>query len=176
MYSRGKIYKIVSPSHPDLVYYGSTCNDLYKRLNQHKSPSNGTNSKLIVCYVDVCIVLVENFSCNSKNELCAKEYEYILANKCVNKLGKGFDQKEYRIENKEQKKKYNTKYYVENKDKIKEYYVENKDKIKEYKKEYNRQKITCECGRTSTQGNLARHRKSEFHLKKTPHADTLSEP
>ena len=45
-YSRGKIYKIISPSHPELVYYGSTCNDLYKRLHQHKQPNNNTNSKI----------------------------------------------------------------------------------------------------------------------------------
>ena len=149
MYSRGKIYKIVSPSHPELVYYGSTCNELYKRLSCHKAPSNNTNSKLIMCYDDVCIVLVENFSCNSRNELYAKEYEYILSNKCVNRLGRGFDQKEY----------------------TKDYYAANKDKIKECVS----QKIICECGRTVIKNHLARHRKSAFHLKKTSHVDTSIE-
>lgn len=179
MYSRGKIYKIVSPSHPDLVYYGSTVNELYKRLNQHKLPSNGTNSKLIMCYDDCKIILVENFSCNSRNELLAKEYEYILANECVNKMGKGFDKKEYRkeyyIENKEYLIERMKEYRTEHKENIKKYRTEHSTEIKEQRKKYYAetkdkiiermlQKVTCECGTETASSNLLRHKKTLKHM------------
>lgn len=168
MYSRGKIYKIVSPSHPELVYYGSTVNELYKRLCQHKTTSKNTTScKLIICYDDAKIVLVENFACNDRNELQSKEYEYISNNECVNKLGRGLD--------KDRLKDRMKNYYVENKDliaeKCKNYRNENKEQIKERRQ----QTITCECGKTIQKKNLANHRKSTFHLKNIPHADTSIE-
>ena len=140
MYSRGKIYKIISPSHPELVYYGSTCTELYKRFHGHKTVSNKSNSKLIVCYDDAKIILVETYPCNTRNELQAKEYEYIIANECINKQGKGLNIENRKEYMKDYLKEYNKKYYVENKDKIKEnmkeYYTENKDKIKENMKDY----------------------------------------
>jgi hypothetical protein len=110
MYERSKIYKIISPSNPELVYYGATCNELYKRFGQHKSTSNKTNSKLIVCHEDACIVLVENFPCKDRNELRAKEHEYINNNTCVNKSGKEKTPEEL-VQMKERNRRYALKYY-----------------------------------------------------------------
>jgi hypothetical protein len=60
-----------------------------------------------------------------------------------------------------------------NKDKIiernKAYCEANKDKIREYqkkyRKEYNKIKIICECGRESLKKHIGRHLKSNKHIK-----------
>ena len=181
-YSRGKIYKIVSPSHPELVYYGSTCNELYKRFYCHKQLTfNSTQSKLIMCYDDAKIILVESYPCNNRNELEAKEFEYITNNECVNKCGKGRDienQKEYRKEyytiHKESHNNKMKQYYEEHKEeyskKWKQYYEEHKEELIENKKEYlkkhyeeHKKLIICECGKTITQHNLKQHKETKFH-------------
>jgi hypothetical protein len=158
MYSRGKIYKIVSPSNPDLVYYGATVNDLHKRFAVHRSAHNNTNSKLIMCYDDACIVLVENFSCKDKNELRAKEVEYILGNNCVNKTGKGAPSR-----NKEYVKDYNKEYKLNHLERSKEYnktyYETNKERLKEKARE----KQTCVCGGKYTMSHKAEHEKTYKH-------------
>lgn len=38
-------------------------------------------------------------------------------------------------------------------------------KNKEYYLNYYKRKLECECGKISTYGNIARHRKSKKHLK-----------
>lgn len=86
--------------------------------------------------------------------------------------------KKYVNENREivlEKKK---KYYQENKEKFKLYWQENKEKnrlnkLKNYsknKEKYNnikREKITCECGKIISKGNLYEHKKSKYHCDKT---------
>jgi hypothetical protein len=132
-YQNSKIYKIVSPSNPDLVYYGSTTQKLSVRMAEHRR--NTTASKEILCFDDAIILLVENYPCFNKEELHKKEGEYILNNNCVNKYVAGRSMKQYREDNKEHIKEYNKKYKEENKEMIKEYREENKDKAKEYREE-----------------------------------------
>ena len=138
-YQRGKIYKLISKQTND-VYYGSTIETvLTNRLSGHRkhyklwlnNKSNYISSYEIVKYDDVKIILVENFPCNTKYELTAREQYYIDNNECVNKWKActGLSKQEYY-------KKYNE----EHKDKILEYrkqYTEHhKDRIFEYKKQY----------------------------------------
>jgi len=89
-YKNGKIYRIVSPSHPELVYYGSTTQTLSQRMAGHrrsfKNEASGITSKKVLQYEDAMIILVENCPCNSKEELNKKEKEYIINNECVNKV------------------------------------------------------------------------------------------
>ena len=134
-YQLSKIYRI-EPNNSDCdgdVYYGSSCEPyLSRRIDGHRSAYkrwlNGKNSKVMVYElfekygVENCsIVLVENFSCDSKEELHAREKFYIKNNKCVNKNIPLRRDKEYR---------------EDNIDKIKQYSKNNADKIKKYKKEY----------------------------------------
>lgn len=175
MYKNAQIYKVVSPSHPELVYYGSTCTPLRKRMNTHKHPTNKSNSRLITCFEDCTIVLVENFPCKSKAELYAREYHYISNNQCVNKMGRhGFRlgrEKEY-------SKERNKLYRETHKDKVieqqKEYYEANKDKLLEQRKEYYEAhkdkiieqmsvKVTCECGSEVRHGSIATHKRTIKH-------------
>jgi hypothetical protein len=139
-YNNSKIYKIVSPSNPDLIYYGSTTQKLCVRMASHRCRPGKTKSGLITCYDDAIILLVENFSCNSKEELHKKEGEYILNNNCINKYVAGRTSKQYREHNKEIIKNNKKQYYEENKEKLsidkKIYYEENKEKLKEYRDQY----------------------------------------
>ena len=72
-YQNGKIYKLVC-SDTGNIYVGSTCKTLNARLSNHKSKTfNQCSSK---SFINPKIVLIESFSCNSKQELELKEREY----------------------------------------------------------------------------------------------------
>jgi len=64
-YNNGKIYKIINENN-ETVYIGSTTLALYKRWSKHHH--NSPNNK---------IILIENHSCNSREELCKREQELI---------------------------------------------------------------------------------------------------
>ena len=145
-YSKGQIYKLWTLESNE-IYIGSTINPLYKRLGQHKNGSNKCNSRfLFERYKDVKIELVENFSCNSKKELNAREGHHqrlnkdILVNKCIAGRNTKEAKKQYRHDHAEEIKEHKRQYRIENADKIKEYNkqytTENADKIKESKKQY----------------------------------------
>ena len=103
-YQKAKIYKLWSPQGTeDEVYYGSTCNDLRYRKNQHKK--NNTNkcmSKILFeKYTDVRIELVEEYPCANRAELNKREGKYIRENNCLNKCIAGRTRKEWLEDNKE---------------------------------------------------------------------------
>jgi hypothetical protein len=142
IYQHGKIYKIISYSHPELVYYGSTTQQLCRRMVQHRlnfKCGKNVSSSEIVKYNDAIILLVIQYPCNNKEQLERKEGEYIKNNECVNKLVAGRTKVEYIEDNKENISNKGKKYYKVNKDilldKSKEYYEVNKEKLK--KKEVN---------------------------------------
>ena len=150
----GKIYLL---SGIDNYYYvGSTVKDLNYRLTKHKG-----DSKIKDTYVykhfnklgwdNVKIDLLEQYPCNSKEELLIKENEYINSvkgdNNCLN-LNNSYMTEEdkiewkrqYRQDNKEQIKEYNKNYVVNHKEivlqKQKEYRDAHKQELKEYFKKY----------------------------------------
>jgi len=156
-YSSGKIYmvypKVEDPDEGD-VYYGSTTVTLARRMAVHRSKKNCSSKLLFDKYgVENCFIeLVENYPCETKEQLYKKEGEYIRANKCINKniagRPKNEQMKEYYIENRDKLSEQRKEYRIENRDKIseqrKEYYIENRDKLLEQQKEYhieNREKI-----------------------------------
>jgi len=135
-YNNGKIYKIINENN-EIIYIGSTVQTLYKRWSKHnhKSPINK-------------IILIENYSCNSQEELCKREQEVIDKHSDLLNQIRAYTSeedlkqyhKEYREKNKEQNKQYRKEYIEINKEKIKEknkeYYENNKDKINERHKKY----------------------------------------
>jgi len=190
-YDNGKIYKIWS-SQTELIYIGSTTKLLCRRLADHKSNIKlyndnryGYNSSFeIIKYDDAKIELIENFSCNNKEELTKREGELIRQFKdvCVNMRIAGRTQQEYTQDNIEQITEYQKKYYDENKEQIKEnnklyreehkeqqaeyrkvYAEENKEKLKEYHKKYREQKFKCECGSVISNDGKSKHFKSKKH-------------
>ena len=94
-YQRGKIYKIVDNTNGN-QYIGSTCEKtLAHRLAKHvvgcyKNWSNGGKTNYIssfdiIANIDYDIILIEEFPCQTKDELLARERHYEENLICVNK-------------------------------------------------------------------------------------------
>ncbi len=78
-YKQGKVYKIVNDVN-DMVYVGSTVNELTKRFSTHKCTSKTENSKFYTAMREIGkehfrIILIELSPCTCKAELEAREYE-----------------------------------------------------------------------------------------------------
>lgn len=202
-YKNGKIYKIECQE-TNRIYIGSTCQPtIAGRLRGHmqkfrayqQGKKTYTSSFCILETDNYKCLLVCNYPCNTKDELTAKEAEYIRQYKnddmyeCVNIFIPRRTVQEYYQDNKEKiigKKK---QYYEDNKEKIgeyrKQYTTDNKEKIAEYKKQYrtdNKEKIkgkrqqyrqtdkqkvshTCECGGKFKINDKARHERTKKHIK-----------
>ena len=129
-YQNSKIYKLVSNKTSD-IYIGSCLMRLSTRLSNHKNLSNTCASKkLFTNDAIITIVLLENYPCNTKNELKARELHYITTNNCININkpfncdipygdGKAWDKK-YQQANKEQLSAYRNEYKSINAEHIKE--------------------------------------------------------
>jgi len=140
-YSKAKIYKIYSYENDD-VYYGSTCETLSLRMARHrghlKDYKNGKGKYItsfkILEFESAIIELVENYPCNSKEELLQREGFYIRNNNCVNKVIPDRTKKEYDI------------MYREN----------NKEKIMKQN--------TCKCGGEYLTKHKSTHIKTQKHI------------
>ena len=187
-YELGKIYKINDNTN-EKIYIGSTCDTtLSRRLAGHKcnyntylkGKCNYITSVEILQNNNYDIILIENFPCNNKDELTARERYHIQNNHCVNKMIPGRSQNEYKQDNRETILKQNKEYYINNKEKISEmcktHYIDNKEKYLQYNKEYyqtNKDKINeqsstkyhCECGSNICKSTKYKHIKSLKHQK-----------
>ena len=187
--SNGKIYKIepISGGDEGDIYIGSTTKQyLSQRMDSHRycfkywkegKQGKTTSYDLFDKYgVENChILLLEIVSCNTKDELLAREGFYIKSMPCVNKIIVTRTHKEY-IEamtpkQKEKRKTTKVDYQKKNKEILKEkkYIYSNRDDIKERRKERDSVrkelniKITCECGSTCLAHNLSHHKKTIKH-------------
>ncbi len=196
-YKQGKIYKIEC-NVTGLLYIGSTCKKkLSQRMSEHRSNYkkylNGKKKYYSVFKVmenkDYVIILIEDFPCNSKDQLFARERYYTNEIECVNirknqgrrlELGEKQYSKLYYETNIDKIKDYKKEYREKNTDKLKikykEYYDENTEKIKIRSKKYydentekikvkNQEKFTCTCGSNYTYNHRLRHMKTKKHLK-----------
>ena len=199
-YSNAKIYCIRNYNDID-VYVGSTCQPLSKRMADHRIAMNSKRKRdfNMTLYVKMrdqgatnfYIELLEEYPCENKEQLRAKESEYIRSLSTLNKRIEGRTIEEWRKDNEEHLKEHYKSYYIKNKPKIQQYKLEcsnnNKIKIQEYKKEYtiknkdtinaksreyyvkNREeikmkinvKVCCECGEKISKANLLRHQRSK---------------
>jgi hypothetical protein len=116
-YSRAKIYRLVCDD-PELVYYGSTTLEkLCNRLSQHTSGFKHKNQTKVTAHSlyevgGVKIELVEDFPCENKDQLRAREAFYIRNNLCVNKKIPGRTPREYAKDHPEKTKEWNRKTYL----------------------------------------------------------------
>jgi adenylate kinase family enzyme len=174
-YSLGKIYMVypkVDNADEGDVYYGSTTVTLSRRMSEHR---NSKRCKILFDKygVENCFIeLVEEYPCETKEQLNRKEGEYIRANKCINKNIAGRTQKEWLRDNSDKMKQVYKEYRIDNKDKYKDYYAENRDKILEQQKQYkidnldkiserHKQKANCpHCNKEITKYYLPTHIKS----------------
>jgi hypothetical protein len=172
-YRLAKIYKIqpLNADHESDVYIGSTCEPSlahrmaghrrnYKRWQEGKY-NNMSSFKLFEKYgIDNCnIFLIEEFPCDSKDQLRKKEGYYIKNIPCVNKHLPGRSikesQKEHYKNNKETKKETNKQYYENN-------------------KIYFQTKFKCICGSCYTRNHKFNHVKTLKHINyMTKHDDII---
>jgi hypothetical protein len=85
MYSQGKIYKLYTKE-GDECYIGSTIQPLWRRLQVHKYPTNRCRSReLFEKYKCIEIELLEEYPCNTRYELEAREKKHIIkTDNCIN--------------------------------------------------------------------------------------------
>ena len=152
-YKNGKIYKLVCDATP-IVYYGSTTDSLSMRLRLHKIQN--CSSKELFDAGNVSIELIEEYPCNNKHELLARERIYIeFMSKnfthtiICNKKIPNRTSKEYRQDNREHRNEYSKKYNQDNKESI---------NIKK------REKFNCDCGGKYTRCHKSQHLKTKQHL------------
>ena len=150
-YQNGKIYKIINDEN-DLVYYGSTTQSLCRRFTRHKDYYKKfleTSKRLcysteILKYNNPMIILVEDFPCERKEQLTARERFYIENNKCVNKYIPGRTPEEYRKDKADIIKKKDIEYRTNNKEFLKEskmnLYNKNKDSENKKRRENRKEK------------------------------------
>jgi len=132
-YQQGKIYKIVC-NITGLVYIGSTIQKrLSRRLVEHrqqykqyiKGEHNYISSFGIIEGGNYQILLIENYPCESCDELRRRERYFIESEECVNL--------NYPIRTVEDKRNTSKKYYYKNIEKEslrkKQFYAENKEKV-----------------------------------------------
>ncbi|MDR3597891.1 hypothetical protein [Clostridium sp.] len=189
-FQNGKIYAIRSPS-SDKYYIGSTtqllCNRLAGHRQKHRMYVSNPNSSSyyssyeILNFNDGYIELLENYPCNSREELQRKEGELIIKykNDIVNKTIAGRNVKDWIKEHKEEIAEKHKQYYINHKNELllknKKYRETNKEEINKQRKLYrieNKEAIKqhantnllCECGGQYTCANRARHFKSVMHV------------
>ena len=185
-YANGRNYKIkpICEHDENEVYYGSTCQLLYKRMDKHRSDykcwlnkkrDKTSSFELFEKYgVENCkIYLVELYPCETKEELFAREGYHIKNNKCVNRyvagnqLAVGIKEYHqiYRNQHKDENIEYGKIYRENNKQKLKEnrtiYVAKNIDKIKEYSQTKN----VCSCGGKYTNHDRPKHYRTKKHIK-----------
>ncbi len=174
-YENGKIYKIepICDHDEQDIYIGSTTKKyLSDRMCEHRADykrySNTKNYTSFILFdkygVENCkIILLENYACTSKNELVAKEAEYIKNMACVNKVipqrTKQEYDKMYNEKNKEKKQEYERSEERKEQRKI----FDQSEKRKEWHKQWRQEIITCECGCQIKRGEYSRHKKSQKH-------------
>ena len=184
-YQNGKIYAIRSHL-TEQIYVGSTCETrLSKRMVQHRAKyrrflrdgDKSTTSRIILEKGDAYIELIENFPCNTKDELTRREGFHIRANNCVNKIIPGRTSTEYYQDNIEKiriyKKNYNIFNYESIKTKKKQYHIDNKEHITDYRKQWyinnvseqRKRILCCYCDTTFARHSKSRHIKTDKHIK-----------
>jgi hypothetical protein len=131
-YGNGKIYRIVC-NQTGLQYIGSTTIKLSARISQHKKllKSNISGaSKLVLENDDYNIILIEDYPCERKEQLLARERYHIENSHCVNKKIPLRTQKEWYMENKDRLIKNQIMWNNANREKCMEYQSRFRNKSK----------------------------------------------
>ena len=157
-YENGKIYKITNTVTDD-IYVGSTIHPLSRRFSDHKCFAKKEicrNIKLYKLMNDLgldkfSIVLIEDFPCETKTELCRREGYFIYTlNTSLNHKIAGRTHREWEAANNDKMKAYCKKCYEKHKEKIRE-----KARVAH----------VCECGGTYCTDTKLRHFRSIKHMK-----------
>jgi hypothetical protein len=140
-YKNAKIYKLIGGGK---TYIGSTTQTLAQRKALHVCQTrlnrNNCVSRYLVNEPDLDIILIEQYPCDSKEELHSRERYWIENTECINKYIPTRTKKEWTELNKDKIRIQQKEWTELNKDKIKAYQKEwaelNKDKIRIQQKEW----------------------------------------
>ena len=198
-YKNGKIYCIRNSIDEDIyIYIGSTCQPLSKRMTDHRRSINSSRDKNMPLYIKIrelgitnfYIELLEEYGCDNKEQLRAKEGEYIRKMGSLNRRVEARTIKEYRHDKKEHLQACKKQYYQENKPVLllksqvyvknnkekteiyqRQYREDHKEETQEYKRNYfqeNKDQIlkrcVCECGVYYTSCHKRRHERTKRHI------------
>lgn len=167
-YQSAKIYKIVS-AFTHKVYVGSTTMTLRGRFRSHKSAHKNVNtritSSLILRHPDAHIVLIEDYPCDSRSELCRREGYYVELLDSVNRRTPGRTSVEY-----------NKHRWATKQDEIRLYRERHKEELQQYMRNRYREKrtqllarasqrIQCICGSILSRSSISAHYKSLNHTR-----------
>ena len=178
-FQNGKIYKVVNNLDSE-IYVGSTTMDLDKRMIKHTCDAKQRPhlSKFYTYMNDTGIdnfeiELIEDYPCETQEELRKREGKVIKAMATLNQRIAGrtpaeYD-KEYKKKNKDKINKRRNERRKENPEKTKEEYKKygklyrqrHPEKIKEKASE----RIECECGGSYRRSDKSQHIQSKKHLK-----------
>lgn len=147
-YTNGKIYKIYNTFTND-IYIGSTTQLLCQRMRKHRHNSKYDNYQTIKLYKcfheygidNFYIELIENYNCDSKEQLTAREgYHIRKLQPSLNTVIIGRTNEEYKNDNSETIKIQQQQYRKDNKETIAEksrkYREMNKEQLKIRKQQY----------------------------------------
>jgi len=177
-YKKGKIYQIKNTIDDD-VYVGSTTNTLQGRMKGHKQGPHSKCKQHTPLYSKMneygfdkfFIELIEDYPCNSKIELCAREGYWIRDRGTLNKVIQGRSRQEWFEDMKEDLKQKQKSRYENNKEAISEQKKGYRERNKEQEHERKCRKCLCECGLIYTHSNKHRHLKSEDHMRQMEKKD-----
>ena len=181
-YKNSKIYCIRNTINDD-IYIGSTTQPLSKRMVKHRCDVKTRPDKMPITkkmyelgVEHFYIELVEEYPCESVEQLRRKEGEWVRKMGTLNQVIPGRTKAEYRKSdqhkqylerNKDAIKKSQQDYHERNRTEVNKRsnvrYHANKETIYEKYKEWKSTQHTCECGVVYTNCHKARHIKSKFH-------------
>ena len=130
-YNLAKIYKIVC-NQTGLIYIGSCTISLSSRLACHKqqlTKRRNCSSYKVLENNDFSIILIEDFPCERREQLLARERFWIDSTDCVNKNLPCRTQKEYYTDNREQIIANQLVWNNDNRDKLYGYQRKYKEKL-----------------------------------------------
>lgn len=140
-YKKGKIYTIRCRYDDDLIYVGSTIQELSQRMTGHRRDNTCSLYQLVKGDWDNWYIeLYEEYPCNNKSILVKREGEITRQIGTINKNIAGRTKKEWEQDNLDKIVEQKREWYQDNKDKVlkrvKQYNQDNKEKISEKNKVY----------------------------------------
>jgi hypothetical protein len=174
-YSNSVVYKICCKDISIKECYVGSTTDLCARKRAHKTDCHNdkTHAHNVPLYKFIRAnggwqnwtmeVLQSYPECASKEELHKYERTHIeTLNPSLNREVPGRTQREWYLDNIDQRREYNRKWHHDHKEQMKEYNRKWHEDHREQRLEYMREKVKCEfCGCMSTRGNMLRHQRSQ---------------
>ena len=172
IYNKSKIYKVTNNNYTE-CYIGSTVQPLSSRLAQHRRDYKRYKAGKAI-YVSSYLLfdkyglanckikLIEEFPCETKEQLLKREGHHIRQEECINRCLAGRTLQEWRVDHKDQKREYDKRYREEHREgkqaADKAYYQANRENIMMKNKIYSCQKVECPlCQKLISRGGMKRH-------------------